>query len=347
MKNVLSAALLGAMVVGSASAYAGTGVNRDSASYYLNLGRTELEARKYSNAWRYLEKAGQHDPQNASIQKEIAAVCFKMNRSAPAIKALEAAYAINPSDNETLLQLNKMYFNYGQWEQTLASATKVKAKMPGEKGLDFMIGKANYMLQDYGKTITYMKAAVKEDPSNAEANYLVARSLTIMSNYNAALPFYETALTLDPTQTTRAYEYAMVLSTAGQAEKAIGWFQKALDGGFKPRDDFYMNMAYTMADAKKTDEAIKMLDGVLSRRPQDIGLLYGIADVCYHAKQYKRAISYWDRVLENDKTNARSLYMIGMSYMKMGNDTEGKALCDRAIGMDPSLASLKRKSEGM
>lgn len=345
MKYVLTAALWGSAIFSSDAAFAGTG-QKDSASYYMELGRTELSARKYSNAWRFMEKAGQHDPKNADIQKEIAAVCFKMNRSGPAIKALEQAVSIDPTDSQTLLELAKMYFNYGQWEQTLTTTAKVKQRLPAEKGIDFMMGKANYMLQDYGKTITHMKVAIKEDAGSAEANYLMARSLTIMSNYNAAVPFYEASLAIDAEQPTRMYEYAMVLATAGQADKSIAWFQKVIDApGFKPRDDFYMNMAYTMAEAKKTAEAVDMLDKVLARRPQDIGLLYGIADVCYHSKQYKRAISYWDRVLEYDKTNARSLYMIGLSYQKMGNDTEGKALCDRAIGMDPSLAALKRKRE--
>lgn len=347
MKNVLAAALLGFTIAGPEVAQAETIVTRDSSSHYLQLGRTAVSARKYSDAWRFLEKAGQHDPKNADIQKEIAEVCFKMNRMAPAIKALENAYAISPSDKPTLLKLANMYFQYGQWDQTIVSATKVKQQMPGEKGIDFMLGKANYMLQDYGKAMSFMKAALKEDDKNAEAAYIIARSLTIMSNYNAALPYYETALTLDPSQTTRSYEYAMVLATAGKAEESLKWFQKALDNGFKPRDDFYMNMAYTMADAKKTDEAVAMLDKVLARRPQDIGLLYGIADVCYHSKQYKRAISYWDRVLEFDKSNARSLYMIGMCYIRMGKNSEGVALCDRAIGMDPSLAALKRKKEMM
>lgn len=331
----------------AARATAGTVVNRDSASYYMDLGRSELSARRYSNAWRYMEKAGNFSPQDASIQKEIAEVCFKMNKPAPAIKALESAYAINPNDVATLQQLVELYFKANQWGQTLAAATKAKSKGVKVPGLDFMVGKAHYSLQDYGQALPALKASLKEDPNNAEANYFIARSLVIMSNYAQSVPYYEKSLSLDPEQPTRCYEYAMVLSTSNQADKSIEWFQKALDKGYKPRDDFYMNMAYTMADAKKTDEAIDMLDKVLARRPQDISLLFGIADVCYHSKQYKKAISYWDRVLEVDKGHARALYMIGMSYMKMGKNQEGTALCDRAIGMDPSLAALKRKRELM
>ncbi len=343
--HILGASLL--LTAAPLLATAGTIVSRDSASYYMDLGRTELAARRYSNAWRFMEKAGQFAPQDATIQQEIADVCFKMNKPAPAIKALESAYAINPSDAATLKRLTELYFKANQWGQTLSSAAKVKSKGIKMEGLDFMIGKAHYSLQDYGQAIPNLKAFLKENPDNAEANYFIARSLVVMSNYAQSIPYYEKSLSIDPEQPTRCYEYAMVLSTSYKADESIEWFQKALDKGYKPRDDFYMNMAYTMADAKKTDEAVAMLDRVLARRPQDISLLFGIADVCYHSKQYKKAISYWDRVLEVDKGHARALYMIGMSYMKMGKNQEGIALCDRAISMDPSLAALKRKRELM
>ena len=118
-------------------------------------------------------------------------------------------------------------------------------------------------------------------------------------------------------------------------------FQNAIVRGYKARDDFYMNMAYTMADAHKTGEAIDMMKEMLRRRPQDLGLLNGLADVCYHSGRYKEAIACWDRVLGNDDKNARVLYQIGTAYIKMGNDKDGQQLCDQAIGMDPSLAVLK------
>jgi len=41
------------------------------------------------------------------------------------------------------------------------------------------------------------------------------------------------------------------------------------------------------------------------------------------------------------------LYMIGMCYQKKGEKDKGVRLCDKAIEMDPSLASLKQKKLDM
>ncbi|MFN9710739.1 MAG: hypothetical protein ACK55K_04960, partial [Bacteroidota bacterium] len=54
-------------------------------------------------------------------------------------------------------------------------------------------------------------------------------------------------------------------------------------------------------------------------------------------------IEQWDQVIQMDTKNARSLYIIGVSYQKMGQKDKGAILCDKAIGMDPSLNALKQK----
>lgn len=346
MKSIVAGALLGllGLLVIPNETFA-TGAGNDSASYYYNLGQQEYNARKYSVAWKYMEKAGNFNPNNADIQKSIAEVCLKMNKMAPAIKALEQAYKINPNDRETLSRLTKLYFDYGQMDKVIEFAGKLKQVSPNEKGISFMLGKAYYNDQDYGKAMTYLQATLKEEPNHAEANYLIGRSLVVMSNYRNAVPYYEQSLAADSSQPARYYELAMVLATAEQFDKSVVWFQKALDRGYKARDDFYMNMAYTLADAKKIDKAIQMLNDILARRPQDASLVFGIADVCYHSGRYKQAISYWDRVLEMDGKNARALYKIGLSYIKMGKDEDGAKLCDQAIAMDPTLAVLKHKKE--
>ena len=82
---------------------------------------------------------------------------------------------------------------------------------------------------------------------------------------------------------------------------------------------------------------------ILKRRPSDMNILNMVAEAYYDAKKYDEAIGYWDQVLSIDKTNAASLYMIGLSYQKKGDKQKGMALCDKAIEMDPSLARNKQK----
>ena len=76
-----------------------------------------------------------------------------------------------------------------------------------------------------------------------------------------------------------------------------------------------------------------------------MNILNMIAESYYDIKKYDDAITYFDKILEVDKTNAEALYMIGMSFQKKGEKAKGQALCDKAIEMDPSLKSLKQEKQ--
>jgi tetratricopeptide (TPR) repeat protein len=320
--------------------------HQDSVSFFLKTAKSDMEARRYSSAWSSYEKASKLDPKSVDAQMGIMEACLKMNRMAPAIRAMEAATTLVPSDYNLQWKLAQIYFNYGQYDKVIAVVPTIHTKVADAKGWAFMLGKAYQTKQEYGKAITYLQQAIKDDAKNAEAPYLIARMYVQMENYRAAIPFYKNSLALDSSsQPNRVYELALVLATANQFDESIAYFKLALERGYKARDDFYMNMAYTMADAHKTGEAIKMMEEMLSRRPGDIGLLNGLADVCYHSGHYKEAIGYWDQLLAGDDKNARALYQIGLAYIKMGKDKEGQQLCDRAIIIDPSLAVLKHAKQ--
>lgn len=336
--------IAGLMMIGAQFANAGTQTD-DSVSYYMQMGKEMHEARKYAEAWRYYEKVAKSNPGNVEAQLGIVDACTKMNRMAPAIKALEDVNKIDPKNDQVLWKLVKVYFKFGQYQKVIDMAPQVQQRIPDGKKWDYMLGKSYYSIQNYGKGISHLLKAVKEDEENADAYYLLGHMYTLMSNYKPAIPYYEKALALDEetSYSVRVYEFAMVLATAGEYDKSVKWFQTALDKGFTPRDDFYMNYAYTLADAKKTDQAVKMMEGMLERRPQDIALLNSLADVCYHSGRFKQAIGYWDKILAMDEKNARPLYQIGLAYIKMGNTTDGQALCDRAIVMDPALGVLRHE----
>jgi hypothetical protein len=43
--------------------------------------------------------------------------------------------------------------------------------------------------------------------------------------------------------------------------------------------------------------------------------------------------------------DAQALFMAGMTFQKKGDKQKGQKICDKAIEMDPSLASHRQKQE--
>jgi len=100
-------------------------------------------------------------------------------------------------------------------------------------------------------------------------------------------------------------------------------------------------------NAGELDKGVEILGEILKNKPSDMNILNMIAEGYYYKGRFVQAMDYWDKMLEYDKANASALYMIGMCYQKKGEKDKGIHLCDKAIEMDPSLASLKQKKMDM
>ena len=119
------------------------------------------------------------------------------------------------------------------------------------------------------------------------------------------------------------------------------------DKGYKKDNDYFENLGIAYLNIGNLDEGVKILNEILKKKPSDLNILNMVAEAYYYKGKFSDAMNYWDTILGYDKTNASALYMIGMCYQKKGEKDKGVRLCDKAIEMDPSLASLKQKKLDM
>ena len=62
-------------------------------------------------------------------------------------------------------------------------------------------------------------------------------------------------------------------------------------------------------------------------------------------KQYDKSLAYCQKLMELDAKDGKALYQAGLCFQKKGQKDRGQQMCDKAIEMDPSLTSLRRKKE--
>jgi tetratricopeptide (TPR) repeat protein len=124
---------------------------------------------------------------------------------------------------------------------------------------------------------------------------------------------------------------------------ALKYMLLAAERGYKRDNDYLENLGIAHLNIGNLAEGVTILKEILAKKPSDLNILNMIAEAYYYTAKFQDAIDYWDQVLTYDKTNAQSLYMIGMSYQKKGEKDKGIALCDKAIELDPSLAMYKQK----
>jgi len=317
----------------------------DSADFFLQKGLQEKQNGRRLESLKNFEKAAKYDANSKTITAELAAAYQDLRKYGNAREMYKKLVTLGDESPATYKQLMLLSYQMKQNDDVIVYANKLKKADPSEK-VNFYIGKVNYDTDNYGEAIKSLNEAAKEDPTNAEVPYMIARSYADMMNYKLAIPYFKKAIDLDPKQSYWVYELGLICYAMHDDKNALKYILEAGDKGYKKDNDFLENLAIAYLNVGQLDSGVVMLNEILKRKPSDLNILNMVAEAYYYKAKYNQAIEYWDRVLEYDKENASALYMIGMSYQKKGgkeNTEKGIALCDKAIELDPGLASLKQK----
>lgn len=329
----------------SQTSFTQVNIGTDSADYFLQKGLQEKQNGRRLESLKCFEKAIQYDSNNKAVTAELAAAYLDLRKYSQArltFKKLEDLGETTAANYKQILTLSYQLKNN---DEVLVYANKLKKADPSEK-VAFYIGRVNYDNENYGEAIKYLNEAAKEDPANPEVPYMIAHSYADMMNYKQAVPYFQKAIELKPTEAYWVYELGLICYAMHDDKNSLKYILEAGDKGLKKDNDYMENLGIAYLNIGDLDNGAKILNEILAKRPSDMNLLNMIAEAYYYKGKYDLAMDYWDKALGYDKTDASSLYMIGMCYQKKGgkeNMEKGTRLCDTAIQMDPSLGNLRQK----
>lgn len=318
----------------------------DSADLFYKKGLQEKQVGHRMESLKNFEKASVYDMNNKQILNELAASYYDLRRYGQAREVYKKLASTGDGNADNYRRLMDLSVNLKQYDDAIQYATKLKQADPTAK-VNSVIGKINYDQENYGDAIQYLTLAAKEEPQNAEVPYMIARSYGDMMNYKQAIPFFQQAISLDGTKNNWIYELGLICYAMHDDKNALKYILEAGDKGYKKDNDYLENLGIAYLNIGNLDEGVKIMSEILKKKPSDLNILNMVAEAYYYKAKFTEAMSYWDTILGYDKTNASALYMIGMCYMKKGEKDKGIHLCDKAIEMDPSLASLKQKKMDM
>jgi tetratricopeptide (TPR) repeat protein len=324
----------------------GYALNRDSSVLYLSKANVAKQERRIQQAMNFYEKSVQFDSTNVEAIRAMAAYAMETRNYRQAVESYTRLARLEPDNATVFQQMATLYFNLGRHKDALAFTEKWE-KAHKDQPMHFIAGMCHYYLENYPYAINRLLYAAEKDSNNAVLFYTLGRSYLEMERYKQAIPYYKKAADLDVKNARYVYEMGMVYYSIPDDKNAIAMFELAAERGWTQNADFFENLAYCYMNTGNFIKASELLQQSLEKRPYSVTVTYALAEAQYKAGQYQSAIDNWDKVLQLDTHNTRSLYMIGMCYQKMGQKEKGIALCDKAIELDPSLANNKQKKMDM
>ena len=311
----------------------------DSSTVYFQKGLEEKVAKRYQVASNYLDKAVEFNPKYEDAYLQDAYVNLEMRRTDVALTLFNKVYEINPNNSEAIKELTEIYYNYHQYDKAMEFAQKCKTCDNSER----IVAMCNYQQEDYGNAIAGLQNVIAKNPNDAEANYTIARSYLEMEEDLKAVPYYKKAVEIDPKKTDWTYELGILYYNNKDYANAVATFNQAAANGYAQTSDFNENLGYAYIYNGQFDKGEGLLLALLAKKPGDKEILRDLAEAYYKNKMYDKSLEYCQKLMVIDMKDAKALYQAGLCFQKKGDSDKGEGMCDKAIEMDPSLASLKQK----
>lgn len=313
----------------------------DSADFYFKKGMAEKEAGKFLTAFESFEKATTFNPKYTDAYLQQGLTALDMRKLDKALKSFNKVAELEPNNTIAIKELAQLYFNYRQYDKAIAFAQKCKDC----ENKNSIIGRSLYAQEDYASAEKYLLNAIEQNSNDAEVTYTLARNYLDMEDYKKAVPYYNKAVNLPGAQNSWMYELGLLQYNNANYKEAVAAFNLAAENGYTQSNDFKENLAYASIYNNDFEKGEALLLEVLKRKAGNKTLLRDMATVFYEKKQYDKSLIYCQQLLEADDKDAKALYQAGLNFIKKGNKDRGQQMCDKAIEIDPSLESLRRKKD--
>jgi tetratricopeptide (TPR) repeat protein len=315
----------------------------DSSSFYLEKARQLSAAQKFWEADKAFETAVQFDTSAIETRVQYANYLIGQRKYYQAVTQFIKVLQQDGNHPVALQKMLDLNFAQGRWNDVISYGNRLVQLNTGA-GVQYMLGKASYALENFGPAKKYLSQAIKDDPKNAEAVALLANVLVELGDVKQATTVYLNAIELSPDNNQLIYQIGLLYFSTNNKKEAIRYFEMAATKGYKQDLSYLENlgMAYLNFDV---DKGVETLNKVLERKPGNPEILFQIGQAYFKAQKFAEAANTYFKIYENDTSHSKALYMAGVAFQKNGDKGKGIACCEKAIAMDPTLAHLKTEEK--
>ncbi len=261
------------------------------------LGLIKASQANYKEAADFLGRAARIDPNEASIQYNLAKALTDSGNDKEAVIHHKKAVALAPNNPEAWLNYGKTASNLGRYEDALVWYSKALSLRPDYAEAALNKGAALNELKRYEEAMTFTELGLAINPNLAEAWSNRGVSLKELKRYEEAIDCYDRALKLKPDYHEAWSNKGVTLYELERFEEAIDCYDRALS--LKPDyHEAWLNKGVTLNELKHFDGAIDCYDRVLSLKPDFIDALVNKGMALSRSNMPEEALDSYKRAME-------------------------------------------------
>jgi ribosomal protein S12 methylthiotransferase accessory factor len=182
-------------------------------------------------------------------------------------------------------------------------------------------------------------AHFRERADEASVGMFAARLITENSHPILAIGQLDELEALLPGKYYTSFYKGLMLSALEEGEEAIAQFQAALDRDPVRRNlpDICSHMAAAQKDSGLLDQALETCQTGLDADPQRPDILNTAGACCFMKKDFKTAITYFEKALDVDPSQAINYANMGSCYRELEEPAVAVKFYEMALKIDPTI----------
>jgi tetratricopeptide (TPR) repeat protein len=250
-----------------------------------------------------------------------------------AVKYLETARSLAPSDPSTLLALLAAYLGAARNDDADVVSNQLVALNPTDPNLPFSVGALFLEAKHYENARKYLAQARVLSPNDYDVLYDLGQAYTHLQNYTDAENAFLKALTIHPDSADALYQLAKAYAEHHHSDEAIQILVRAKQLAPR-RPDILLLLGRECIQEGLWDDAEELLVQCIALDPEKIEPHLLLGEVYTQARKYEKALIEHQQVARLDSNNPESLVALGRSYESLGRYTEARRAFEEALKRD-------------
>ena len=295
------------------------------------LGILYLKEGRLMEAYPFLQKAVELEPDKLSVQLSFAQVCSAFHRYTNAWQVAVRILNAQPTNEEALILLAEMPFSPRQIRQQLEELPRVEAN----PAYHLVQGMVALREQNLTGAENELNLALAANPNSSEAYYGLADLYTLQKKMTAAAAALEKASDLSPIRSPLRSRYIDYLFQTGQVDKGRKLAEEVIEKApdYMPGWIGVMNMSLSQ---KRYDDAAKYANAILARDERNYEGLMGLGQVALAKSDTAQAILQFERLEALYKKSPQVKYELGSAYLSTHDKVKGMSYLNQALALDPT-----------
>ena len=324
-----------------------------SSTLYDLLGDAYAQTHEYAKSEEAYKKAVEGDPDEASHHKGLAQALLTEEKFPQALEEYKRLVDLEPENPDNYLRLSQIYRHLNQFDLAESNIVHAKQLAPGNLEVTYneaLLYDAQGRFDDAAHVLADAIAGLTgqgDSASNPNALAILYEELGRIyrekEDYASAERSYEELGKLGPEESKRAQ--MLLIDTyreSHEIDRAISETQKALKDNDKDRG-LTVTYAILLGEKGQTDEAEKVLRGMLKQNGEDQEVYLDLAQVQERGRHYadaEQSAMKAEELASGAPEKEAAWFMLGAIYERQKKYEQSEAEFKKALEADPKNAAV-------